>query len=121
MGQNRRYPEHTLGREIEESLARPRPISLTEVELRPDIDPVRTGAVVPVEAWVRYPETPVRTRCEAFEWTDRAVHIRWTDRHGRGLDTWVWASAIVSRPRRRDRKTTSPFVRKKLIWTHEGF
>lgn len=61
--------------------------------------PVTTAETpVPVRAWVltvRGDEFEVDA--EALAWTQRAVRIAYTDKHGR-LDTaWVWASAVRRR------------------------
>ncbi|GAA0990068.1 hypothetical protein GCM10009563_00270 [Subtercola frigoramans] len=47
-----------------------------------------------VKAWVRFPEAVIRADAEAFEWTDRAVHIRWTAADGAPRQAWVWASSV---------------------------
>lgn len=98
MGSNRRYADlvdELHRRRLEEVQVRPAPISLSADELDVEAHPIRAApAAVPVRAWVRYPETVVDVRAEAFEWTDRAVHVRWQAPDGSPRSAWVRASAV---------------------------
>jgi hypothetical protein len=51
-------------------------------------------APLEVEAWVRFPETPVKIRGRAVAWTDRAVQVEFETRDGTRRRAWVWASAV---------------------------
>jgi hypothetical protein len=100
MGQSRRHGDlfDELGRQrIEEIALRPTPVSLSAEELDADAHPVKSageGAGIRVRAWVRYPETVVDVAAEAFEWNDKAVHVRWTAPDGSRRQAWVWANAV---------------------------
>ena len=100
MGQSRRNSElfDELRRQrIEEIALRPTPVSLTPEELDVDEHPVKSpgeGQGIRVRAWVRYPEIVVDVAAEAFEWNDRAVHVRWTAPDGGRRQAWVWANAV---------------------------
>lgn len=102
MGTNRRYGSDISDTVIVEAVTRPMPISLGKAELGEAL--VReAGEPVPIDAWVRFPETAVLVHGVAKAWTDRAVFVEWTMRNGATLHAWVWASAVKRRqPRRRD-------------------
>lgn len=100
MGQNKRYPGHTIQREVERSLTRPQPIELTDEELDFTNHPITEApAPIPVTAWVRFHEATIRPEAEAIAWTDRAVKIRWQTGTitGHFITVWVWASAVDRR------------------------
>lgn len=100
---------------------RPRPVSLTPEELAVDEHPVKSsgeGQGIRVRAWVRYPETVVDVAAEAFEWTDKAVHVRWTAPDGSRRQAWVWANAVrrVEPPLTpRDRDVSMHFSRVRTV------
>jgi len=98
MGQNRRYGTDVTDGAIDEFLLRPRPISLSPAELgeAPEEDFPEPRLV---EAWVRFPETPLRVRGRAVRWTARAVLVEFELRGGATHRAWVWASAVASRSR----------------------
>ncbi|NNH03579.1 hypothetical protein [Microbacterium ulmi] len=83
-------------------LTRARPISLSADELgadpaaaqQPQRDPID------VDAWVRFPETPVRVCGRAVAWTDRAVCVEFTMKDRATHRAWVWASAVDRRSAR---------------------
>jgi hypothetical protein len=50
---------------------------------------------IPVKAWVRFFDIPLRVDAFADRWASRAVGIRFTI-GGRDFKTWVWASAVES-------------------------
>ena len=54
-------------------------------------------APVPVVAWVRYGDVPLRVDALAVKWTERAIAIRWDTPQGEH-SAWVWASAVERRP-----------------------
>lgn len=94
MGSNSRYGSDLTDATLNEVLTRPRPVSLSAAEL--GSEPVREAdAAIPVEAWVRFPESPVRVRGRAVAWTKRAVKVEWEMRDGATRAAWVWASAVV--------------------------
>jgi len=79
-------------------LTRPKPISLSDEELDKEHARVTTATErIPVEAWVRYPETPIHTPAIAVAWTDRAVLVEWEVAGGGVARAWVWASAVQRR------------------------
>jgi hypothetical protein len=98
VGTNRRYADRIgeqFARRIDQVAVRPQPISLTDDELDKERSTVRAAAEpIPVVAWVRFPETPIRAEARAVAWTDRAVLIEWEHADGRTLRCWVWASAV---------------------------
>lgn len=97
MGFNRRYGSDLPDGAFNEMLRRPQPISLSSAELGGE--PVKTAPLaIPVDAWVRFPESPVRVRARAVAWTRRAVQIEWEMRDGATRRAWVWASAVTRRP-----------------------
>ena len=98
MGTSKRFADYydkrwNQKRELE--LTKPRPLTLTEAELDIAHHPVtKAQNPIVVDTWIRYEQVPVRTRGRAFEWTDRAVHIKWTSLDGEERDAWVWASSV---------------------------
>lgn len=93
MGQNRRYGSDLTDAAVNEAVTRPMPISLSKHEL--GAQPVTTADDPPaVEAWVRFPEQPIRVQGRAVAWTNRAVWVEFTMRNGATLRAWVWASAV---------------------------
>lgn len=90
-----KHLDEQLDRRITEFAVKPNPVSLTAEELDLEHNRVSHGeAPIPVEAWVRYPETTVRARGVALEWTPRAVHLEWVAADGATRRAWVWASAV---------------------------
>ncbi|MGF0117413.1 hypothetical protein ACQFYA_13985 [Promicromonospora sp. Marseille-Q5078] len=54
---------------------------------------------LPVRVWVVQRQTGAfEADGEATGWTDRQVHVRYLDPHGRQGYAWVWASAVTRRP-----------------------
>jgi hypothetical protein len=49
---------------------------------------------VAVEAWVRFPEHPIKVDGRAVAWTRRAVWVEFTMFSGATFRAWVWASAV---------------------------
>lgn len=100
MGTNRRYPTHTIGKEIDRAVIRPRPIELTPEELDFANNPITEAATpIPVTAWVRFHEATIHPDAEVIAWTQRAVKIRWS-LHTPDKDfmtAWVWSSAVERR------------------------
>lgn len=98
MGQNQAHRElfdELNSRRIEEAMMRPRPISLTPAELDVENDPPWTlREPIPVRSWVRFTETAVDVRAEAFECNHRGVHVRWVAPDGSRRDAWVYAGAV---------------------------
>jgi hypothetical protein len=93
MGQNRRYGSDLTDATLNEVLTRPRPISLSPDEL--GREPVtETDEPIPVEAWVRFPESAIRVQGRAVAWTARAVWVEFTMHSGATFRAWVWASAV---------------------------
>jgi hypothetical protein len=94
VGTNRRYGSDLTNAALNEVLTRPRPISLSQVEIGEE--PVKEAeAVIAVDAWVRFPESPVRVRGRAVAWTRRAVKVEWEMRDGSTRSAWVWASTVT--------------------------
>ncbi len=96
MGQNRRYGSDLTDAAVDEAIIRPRPVSLSPAEVGAAKVPEAPEAI-PVEAWVRFPESAIRVRGRAVAWTDRAVWIEFTLRDGSTHRAWVWASAVTRR------------------------
>lgn len=98
MGTNRRYPSRVaedIGRRIEQVVTRPEPISLSDAELdKPHSKVTAAATPIPVRAWVRFPETPIRATARAIAWTERAVLVEWDTADGHTVRAWVWASAV---------------------------
>lgn len=93
MGSNSRYGSDLTDAAWNEMLTRPKPVSLSDAELGDDeVKSPETG--IPVEAWVRFPESPVKVRGRAVAWTRRAVKVEWKMRDGSVKRAWVWASAV---------------------------
>lgn len=95
MGENKRYGSDLTQSAINDALLRPRPISLSEREVGSQI--TNAEAPMPVEAWVRFPESAVRMKGTAVAWTKRAVWVEFTMRDGSTTRAWVWASAVDRR------------------------
>lgn len=98
MGTNRRYPSRVaedISRRIEQVVTRPEPITLSDAELgKPHSTVTPAPTPIPVKAWVRFPETPVRVTGRALAWTDRAALVEWETGDRRTVRAWVWASAV---------------------------
>lgn len=96
---NQRYGSDVSAAVIREFLTWPRAISLTAEELGADevVDVVDGDEV---DAWVRFPETPVCERERVVAYMDRAVRVQITRRDGSTYRVWVWQGA-VSKPERR--------------------
>lgn len=94
MGSNARYGSDLTDAALNEALTRPQPISLSAAELGND-EVKAPKAAIPVEAWVRFPESPIKIRGRAIAWTRRAVRVEWEMRDGSTRRAWVWASAVV--------------------------
>jgi len=97
MGQNKRYPGHTIENEVNQLDTRPKPVELTAEELDFANHPVTTPAnPIVVQAWVRFREATIRPRVEVIAWTDRAVQVRWKPApwSDAAVTAWVWASAV---------------------------
>ena len=95
---NKRYPNYSLDREIEQSATVARPVSLTAAELDATRHPVTEATEpIPVRAWVGFPEVSVHPDAEAIAWNDHAVQICWTQRSGVVQPAWVRASAVERR------------------------
>jgi len=73
-------------------------VSLTAAELDFDRHPVtRPALAIPVSAWVRFGDHPVRVDAEVVGWTDNAAAVRFVVPNlGLGR-CWLWASAVSSR------------------------
>ena len=73
--------------------------SLSPRELGLGEEPVtRAALALPVWAWVRYGETPIRVEAEVVAWTEHAGAVRWLV-PGLGVHkAWVWSGAIEPRP-----------------------
>lgn len=98
VGQSKRYPGHSLDREVEQAVTVPRPVSLTSAELDVTNHPVTEAETpIPVRVWVRFHEVSVHPEAEAIAWSDHAVQVRWTQRTGTVQTAWVWASAVQRR------------------------
>jgi hypothetical protein len=99
VGTNKRYADHydkLWNQKQELELLKPKPLTLTDAELDIVHHPVTTTQnPVTVDTWVRYEQVPVRTRAQAFEWNDRAVHVRWKSLDGEDREAWVWASSVT--------------------------
>lgn len=98
MGSNRRYAQGVaadVDRQILTAVTKSQPISLSDDELDKDHQhPHQPSTPIPVRAWVRYPEMPVRADGYAIAWTDRAVLVEWPTMGGGVARAWVWASAV---------------------------
>jgi hypothetical protein len=81
---------------INEAVTRPRPISLAPGEIG-QLDVTEPPKPEPVNAWVRYSETPVQVEARAIAWTERAVKVEWAMRDGTVQQAWVWRSAVSLR------------------------
>ncbi|QWT25115.1 hypothetical protein KPL76_07160 [Subtercola sp. PAMC28395] len=89
-----------MGKRIDHIVTRPMPISLTPEELDLENHPIkRASSVIPVRAWTRFYEATVRVDAEAFEWTDKAVHIRWVGSDGQPRSAWYGRMQLTERDR----------------------
>lgn len=93
MGSNSRYGSDLTEGALNDALTRPQPISLSAAELGTDAVKEARESVA-VDAWVRFPESPIQVRARAIAWTRRAVRIEWESRDGAVRRAWVWASAV---------------------------
>ncbi len=99
MGTNKRYAEAIDARMDQraiEAIVRDRsPSNLKSVELELERYALTIPPQpVPVRAWVRYGDVPLRVEAEAWRWTERVVAIVWTVPGGKEHRAWVWASAV---------------------------
>ncbi|GAA0994247.1 hypothetical protein [Subtercola frigoramans] len=101
MGTNKRYSaavDRRMSERIDQAVPRPTPVTLTAAELDVANHPIKQAvSVIPVLAWVRFPETAVQAEADAFEWTDKAVHVSWKAADGGRHQAWVWASSVERR------------------------
>lgn len=95
MRTNRRYGSDLTDVAINEALVRPQPISLSKQEVGDEITHAPTD--VHVNAWVRFPETPIRVDARAVAWTKRTVCVEFTMCDGSTRRAWVWVSAVERR------------------------
>ena len=87
--------DRDISKRIGQMAPRQDPVSLTPAELDLENHPVRVAEhVIPVRAWVRFPEVAHEAEAVAFEWTDKAVHISWVAEDGARRQAWVWASSV---------------------------
>ncbi|WP_438354111.1 hypothetical protein [Microbacterium sp. CJ88] len=112
MGQNRRFPylgeQLAEERELRDAVRSGAPLqTLSKKELRLatvplTIDPQPRRQVF---AWIRFGDTPVRTRAVVARWTPDAVGIEF-EIEGRTFRCWVWAGAVseLADVRREERK-----------------
>lgn len=96
MGKNHRYGSDLTDAAVNEALIRPRPVSLSPAEVGAERVP-EAPECIPVEAWVRFPESAIRVQGRAVAWTARAVWVEFTLRDGSTHRAWVWASAVTRR------------------------
>lgn len=96
MGTNRRYGSDLTDAAVNEALIRPCSVSLSPAEVGATNVP-EAPAAIPVEAWVRFPESAIRVQGRAIAWTDRAVWVEFTLRDGSTHRAWAWASAVSRR------------------------
>ena len=94
VGQNKRYGSDLSWETVNESITKPVPISLSKSELGQDRVTAAETEPVEVEAWVRFPEHPIKVQGRAVAWTRRAVWVEFTMRSGATHRAWVWASAV---------------------------
>lgn len=81
---------------IHQAGTRPEPISLSDQELGKPDSPVRVlEEPIPVDAWVRFPETPVLAEARAVAHTPKAVLVEFDLGDGHTHRCWVWASAVT--------------------------
>lgn len=79
---------------VNQFMVRPAPINLTPAEIGEDGVPPEVENPIPVQAWVRFPESAIRVRGKAVAWSDRAVWVEFTLHDGSRHRAWVWASAV---------------------------
>ena len=99
MGTNKRYADAIDARMDQralEAITRDRsPSNLKSVELELERYALTIPPhPVPVRAWVRYGDVPLRVEAHAWRWTERVVAIVWTVPGGAEHRAWVWASAV---------------------------
>lgn len=99
IGTNKRYAEQIdrrISANIDETVMRGEPFTLTDDELELDSQPLTKPPVaVPAVAWVRYGPVAMRLSVEVVAWTERAVAIRWKTPSGATQRAWVWASSVA--------------------------
>lgn len=100
-GTNKRYAEAIdarMNQRVEDVVMRDhRPANLKSVELELEKYALTIPPQpVPVLAWVRYGEVPIRVEAEAVRWTEKVVAIVWQIPGGEHR-AWVWASAVDRR------------------------
>ena len=101
LGQNRRYGSDVTWTTVNESIIKPTPVSLSKSELGQDRVTSAEAEPVEVEAWVRFPEHPIKVQGRAVAWTRRAVWVEFTMFSGATYRAWVWASAVERRGERK--------------------
>ena len=101
MGSNKRYADRLdrqYAQRTDEIIMRDsKPDTLKTAELELDkyamtIPP----SPIPVMAWVRYGNIPLRVEGEAVRWTEKVVAVQW-DTPGGQHKAWLWASAVDRR------------------------
>lgn len=101
IGTNKRYVDQIdrrISANIDETVMRGEPFSLTDDELELDTQPLtRSPVAVPAVAWVRYGPVALKLPVEVVAWTERAVAVRWKTPSGAAQRAWLWASAVTER------------------------
>ncbi|MEK6310997.1 MAG: hypothetical protein V4737_10965 [Curtobacterium sp.] len=94
MGENKRYGSDLSDSALNEFLIRPRPLSLQPDELQGQPVTEADGSDE-VDAWVRYPESPVRVRGRVIAYTSQAIRVEFEQRDGATHRVWVWRGAVT--------------------------
>jgi hypothetical protein len=92
---NTRYGSDVRWETVADAVVRPEPISLSQAEVGESV--TELPEPVPVRAWIRFPESPVRVEGVATAATADAVHVEFVMRDGRRRRAWVWRSAVKKR------------------------
>jgi hypothetical protein len=99
LGTSKRYAQHydrgMDAKILEAIMAGGLPTSLVDEELELGEQPLtKTPKPLPVTAWVRYGQSPLKITGRAVAWTSRAVAIEWKTPTGAVHRAWVWSSAV---------------------------
>ncbi|WP_378143918.1 hypothetical protein ACFJGV_10765 [Cnuibacter sp. UC19_7] len=76
-------------------LTRPKPITLTDEELRSAEDTTEPATPPRVKAWVRYPEATVEVEGRVLAFNERVALVEYDVLGGETQGAWVWRSAVT--------------------------
>lgn len=96
MGRNRRYGSDVTWKAVNAFLIHPKPITLTDEELRSAGETTEPDTPPRVKAWVRYPEATVEVEGRVLAFNERVALVEYDVLGGGTQRAWVWRSAVTN-------------------------